>query len=302
MKNTVQIVLTALAATVLLAGCDRNACKATYDGASGFGFASGVVNVEVSEEDRNSIRIPVARGSEDTDLASIGFEYDISGNNSADPVWAAEDPDGVFSLTTGNVVFAEGAYTAYALIRFNDINKLGVTDKYRMRLTLKDNVSPSGRSQTIVTVSRKLTFEFLSECEYLDACIFEKAYKSNIYKATEAEIYRVEDPYSAGLIEESYAANGWMGSPSEFVEFSVDENGHITYEPFCTGMLVQGQYEAYCYYPSTYIWGKDFSDHDEDNRKLSDTVFQLFPVYCLPDFQYGFINDGAYPITITLTE
>ena len=125
MKNTVQIVLTALAATILLAGCDRNACKATYDGASGFGFASGVVNVEVSEEDRNSIRIPVARGSEDTDLASIGFEYDISGNNSADPVWAAEDPDGVFSLTTGNVVFAEGAYTAYALIRFNDINKLG---------------------------------------------------------------------------------------------------------------------------------------------------------------------------------
>lgn len=285
---------------VMLAGCDRNVYKATYEGEAGFGFASGVLNVEVSGDDRNSISVPVYRGSEEFSSASIGFEYDVSESGSSDPEWAEADPDGVFSLTTGNVVFADGSYTANALIRFNDIDNLGVTDKYRMRLTLKNDVSPSGRGQTVVTVSRKLTFESIGQCEYLDICLFEKPYRSAISKAAEADIYRIEDPYSEGLMEEDFAANGWMGTPSEYVQFSVDDNGHITYEPFCTGMLVEGKYNAYCYYPGTYVWGKDFSEYDKENRKISDTVFQLYPVYCLPDFQYGFLNEGAYPITVTL--
>lgn len=302
MKNIIVLALSTYAAIIFLSCCDQNAYKATYDGESGFAFGSSVLNVEVSDDDRNSIRIPVYRGSEEFDVVSIGFEYDVSEKSSSDPVWADADPDGIFSLTTSNIVFADGAYTASALIRFNDLNRLGVSDKYRLRLTLKNDISPSGRSQIVITVSRKLTFVLIGKCEYLDVCVFEKAYTSEIYKAEEASIYRVADPYSEGLMAEDYAANGWMGSPSEYIEFSVGDDGIITYEPFNTGMLVQGLYDAYCYYPSTYVWGKDFSEYDKENKRLSDTVFQLYPVYCLPDFQYGFINDGAYPITITLLE
>lgn len=286
----------------LLAGCGQDVKTAIYEGQSGFGFAANVLNVEVSDEDMNRISVPIYRGSEEYDMVGIGFEYDISASGSSEPEWADEDPDGVFSLTTSNVIFADGANTAYALVRFNDIDKLGVTDKYRIRLTLKNDVSPSGRSQVIMTVSRKLTFNLIGTCDYFDICMFEKSYQSKIYKAEEAEIYRVEDPYSEGLMNEEYAANGWMGTPSEFVEFSVDDEGYITYEPFCTGMLVEGVNRTYCYYPSTYVWGKDFSEFDKENKKISDTEFQLYPVYCLPDFQYGFLNDGAYPITVEIIE
>ena len=300
MKKAILSILIPFA--IISSGCDRNAYRAVYEGEAGFGFGSNVLNVEVSDEDRNSINIPVYRGSDEFSSVSIGFEYDVSESGSSKPEWADADPDGVFSLTTRNVVFADGNYTASAIVRFNNIENLGITDKYRMRLTLKDNISPSGRSQIVVTVSRKLSFVLVGECEYLDICLFENSYKAEIYKAEEADIYRISDPYSEGLMAEDFAANGWMGAPSEYVQFSVDGNGYITYEPFCTGMLVEGVHSAYCYYPSTYVWGKDFSEYDKENKKLSDTVFQLYPVYCLPDFQYGFLNDGAYPITVTLIE
>ena len=65
-------------------------------------------------------------------------------------------------------------------------------------------------------------------------------------------------------------------------------------------MKVQGRYLAWAYYPGEYQWGKDFSSFNSRNRQLSEKVFQLYPVYCLPDFQYGFLNEGAYPLTIVL--
>ena len=108
------------------------------------------------------------------------------------------------------------------------------------------------------------------------------------------------DPYTEGLVKEDRAENGWMGTPSAYVQFAVDANGQITYEPFCTGMMVNAKYTAYAYYPGEYIWGKDFSDYNKENKKLSDKVLQLYPVYCLPEYQYGFLNDGAYPLTVTL--
>ena len=65
-------------------------------------------------------------------------------------------------------------------------------------------------------------------------------------------------------------------------------------------MKVQGKYLAYAYYPSEYQWGKDFSQYASENRRISEKELQLYPVYCLPDFQYGFLNDGAYRLTVTL--
>ena len=41
---------------------------------------------------------------------------------------------------------------------------------------------------------------------------------TDIYKAAEADIYRVMDPYTKGLIAEEYAANGFMDTPPAYVE------------------------------------------------------------------------------------
>lgn len=288
------------ASLFLICGCDDENIGTTYGGDNfGFAFVSSVVNAEISAADNNQIVIPVTRGDFNSTLAKISFEYDASDGDS-DTQWVDSDPSGVFSLLTTNLMFTDNSYTANAIIRFSDIDKLGLTDKYRMRLTIKDGLSPSGRGEVVVTVNRKLTFEYYGDADFMDACIFNDSYNVKVQKAAEADVYRVMDPYSEGLVAEDYANNGWVGSVPEYFQFRVDADGYIFYDPFPTGMLVNGKYLAYAYYPSEYQWGKDFSIYNEKNRRLSEKVFQLYPVYCLPSYQYGFLNDGAYPLTITM--
>ena len=237
-------------------------------------------------------------------MAEITFEYDTADTGSSDPVWESADPAAIFSLTTQKVIFPDGAYSAYARIRYTDIDALDPVGKYRIRLTIKSALTPSGRDEVIITAGRKLTFELMGKCLWHDTCLFEDAYETEIYKAREGYIYRVMDPYTEGLIAEEYADAGLMQSPPEYVQFVCDKDGFIKFDPFKTGMIVPtpaGTYcMAYAYYPGDYQWGKDFSHLNTDNRKISDTEFQLFPVYCLPDYQYGFLNEGAYKLTITL--
>ena len=300
MKSFHIVALAAVAALAAASGCSDDVQKTTYSGSSGFGFAASVLNVEVGSANANQILVPIYRGSEDAQVAELKFEYDISKAGASEPYWSDADPAGIFSLTTQRVIFADGAKVAYAQVRFTNLDLLGITTKYKMRLTIKDSLSPSKRSQVTMSVSRQLTFDYLGKCDYRDACVFDGTYKADIYRAQEAEIYRVMDPYTEGLIKEEYAENGWMGTPAPYVQFAVDANGQITYEPFCTGMMVNAKYTAYAYYPGEYIWGKDFSEYNKENKKLSDKVLQLYPVYCLPEYQYGFLNDGAYPLTVTL--
>ena len=127
-----------------------------------------------------------------------------------------------------------------------------------------------------MSVSRQLTFDYLGKCDYRDACVFDGTYKADIYRAQEAEIYRVMDPYTEGLIKEEYAENGWMGTPAPYVQFAVDANGQITYEPFCTGMMVNAKYTAYAYYPGEYIWGKDFSEYNKGRIRSCRTRYCSF--------------------------
>jgi len=296
--------ITLLAATVaagllLLISCNRDNIGAIYEGESGFAFASGVLNVESSAEDDNTVNVPILRGDLSRSIAEISIEYDKSAGSNQ-PEWTDADPEGIFTLMSKRVVFADESFSSYIRIHFSSLEALGISEKHRLRLTIKDGVSPSGRNQVIVTVSRKLTFIKYGECQYFDECMFFNSYKAEIYKAEEAEIYRVTNPYTQGLLEEEYADMGWMDNAPSYVEFSVRDDNSIYFKPFRTGMKVNGLYQTYCYYPSEYQWGRDFSDYDIQNQKLSDKHFQLCAVYCLPDFQYGYLNEGAYNIDITV--
>ena len=299
MKSNISLIT--ILVCFLCCSCDREAVGPVYNGESGFAFASPVLNVEAVSEDKGQIIVPVHRGTA-TVMASaeVKCEYDVSPQGSSEYKWSDVSPDGIFSLVSSTVLFADGQYSSNLYLRYQDIEKLGIGVKYRLRLTLLSGVSPSDISKLVVTVSRKLTYEKIGDCLYYDSCIFDNAYTAEIYKAKEADIYRVKDPYTKGLIAEDYASEGWLGKPDAYVQFTVDKDGMIRYEPLNTGMLVNGLHSAYAYYPSEYKWGKDFSEYDTENKKISDTEFQLYPVYCLPSFQYGFLNEGAYKLTVTL--
>lgn len=296
------IIYTIAALCTVFVSCSEDNIGAIYDGTenAGFAFGSLVLNIEAAPEDGNEILIPVYRSNTKVNMAEISFAYDCSESSSSDPDWKEADPNGIFSLTTKRVIFPDNSYTAYARVRYKDISDLDPLGKYRMKLKINSQLSPSKKGEVVITAGRKLTFVKLGKCMWHDACLFDNAYETEIYKAQEGEIYRVMDPYTKGLIAEEYADAGWMLSPPEYVQFMCDENGFITYEPFKTGMMLNGLYMAYAYYPGEYQWGRDFSDFNKENKKISDTEYQLYPVYCLPDYQYGFLNDGAYKLTITL--
>lgn len=280
--------------------CDRETVGAIYEGDSGFAFASPVLYAEVSAEDGGFLEIPVYRGiCGDASQAQISFRYDTSADKAEDPEWSDADPAGIFSLVTPKVTFAPGSCEAKARIRFSDYGKLTTRSKYRMKLEIADAVSPSQRSSVIVTVTKKLVFKKYGDCSYFDECIFENAYETEIYKADGEEIYRVMDPYHEGLVAEGYAAEGWLGETPDYVEFSC-EGSHISFKQFATGMLFNKTHMAWAYYPSDYVWGRDFSKYDALNKKLDDRHFQLYAVYCLPSFQYGYMNDGIYKVDITV--
>lgn len=284
--------------------CNKGTIAAIYDGPAGCSFACNVSNVEVSSDDDNMIKIPVLRGDFSTRIQDVSFLYDTSGTGTLpDSLWVEKDPSGVFTLSTTRVIFADGAYTTNAIISVSNLDALKPSKKYRMKLILKGDIQEFHNDYTVVTATRKLNFEKYGDCSYFDECLFYNAYDTEIYKAKEGEIYRVMDPYTEGLIKEEYAALGFMGNPPAYVEFYVEENNMIKYEPFCTGMLAptpKGNFDAYAYYPGDYKWGKDFSEYNVENVKKSAKEFQLYPVYCCPKFQYGYLDEGAYPITITV--
>lgn len=298
-----KITLFIIASLLTLTSCDKEQSGAVYEGDSGFAFAAGVLNVETVSEDDGKVLVPVFRGDKSFNGVQVSFEFDTSEGGASEPVWESEDPEGIFSLTSQRAVFADNSFSTNIQVRYKDIESLNPNRKYRMRLTLKDSLSPSGRGSVIVTVSRKLSFEKYGDATYMDYCMFDNAYDVELYKAKEADIFRVIDPYSKGLVAEEYAAEGLMQTPPEYVQFSCDPDGHIYFEPFTTGMLVPTGAEAgkcmtWVYYPGEYKWGKDFSLFDADNKRLSDKEFQLYGVYCLPDLSYGFLNEGCYKIEI----
>ena len=283
---------------LLAAGCGKQNVGALYEGESGFAFASSVLYAEVSDENKGVLEIPIYRGvAGSAEQAEVDFWYDVSSSGSSDPEWAEADPSGVFSPVSQKVTFGENSCSAVLRVRFSDLSQLKISRNYRMKLSIREGVSPSGRDEVVVNVTRKIVFNKYGDCTYYDECIFENAYKTEIYKAEGEEIYRVLDPYSEGLVAEEYAAEGWMGQTPDYVEFSV-ENGYIVFKEFATGMLFNKGHMAYAYYPGDYQWGRDFSKYNEKCLKLSDKHFQLYAVYCLPTFQYGYLNDGIYKIDI----
>ena len=186
MKSFHIVALAAVAALAAASGCSDDVQKTTYSGSSGFGFAASVLNVEVGSANANQILVPIYRGSEDAQIAELKFEYDISKAGASEPYWSDADPAGIFSLTTQRVIFADGAKVAYAQVRFTNLDLLGITTKYKMRLTIKDSLSPSKRSQVTMSVSRQLTFDYLGKCDYRDACVFDGTYKAE--DSTESSI------------------------------------------------------------------------------------------------------------------
>ena len=178
------IFFTIAALCAMFVSCSEDNIGATYDGVEngGFAFGSLVLNIEAAPEDGNEILVPVYRSTPKVNMAEISFEYDCAESSSSDPDWKEADPNGIFSLTTKRVIFPDKSYTAYARIRYTDINDLNPLGKYRIRLKINSQLSPSKKGEVVITAGRKLTFEKIGNCMWHDACLFDNAYETTSLK------------------------------------------------------------------------------------------------------------------------
>ena len=321
--NKIVFVLSAVAA--LLSACNQDVMGPLYEGGKGeddgcFAFAASVLNLETGKEDNNTVFVPVYRGTQNNNVVNLKFEIeaeveqDTIIDNEPQTItvkkWLEKDPAGIFSLATQRVIFQDEAYMAYAQVKYTNIDDLSLTEKSKFRLTLLNNVSSANKKQTTVSLSRRLTYDYIGKCTYIDSCLFAYDYKADVYRAQEAEVYRIMDPYSEGLLAEEWAAAGMAGAPAAYVQIMVKEDGSLKYEPIRTGMMMPdptgtgAMHMTYAYHPADYGGNSDFSMYEDKQRKVSDKRLELMPVYCLPTFHFGHLTsgeyDGVYPLTIIL--
>lgn len=183
-----------------------------------------------------------------------------------------------------SVTFKAGEAKAAYVISFED---LVIGETYTVDLAFADStylLAPSANSTCKVTIKLNYKWVSLGKGLYMDTFMFENAYEAEIMQAEGFEVYRVIKPYNKGLVEEGYVEDGVAGTPAEYVEFSVDEDGLIDYAPFATGYVYNKVYKVYAY-PATAVY--DDPAAYVHNIQIGEGIYQLAPYYYMPDYNNG---------------
>lgn len=249
---------------------------------TGFSFAAPVLNMETSAEDDNTLRIPLYRTEQSGDMVNITFEiYDKQSEK-----WVSTDPDNMFRLATSRVFFVDNATTSYAQVTYQSLEALGLITKHQFRLNITDPMKPGGIKTVAVTVNRKLTYEYLGVGTCYDEFLFYQTYNVNIYKAREAEVYRVMDPFSEGLVAEDYVKNGWSCTPSAYVQIDGQADGTLHFEEFRNGMYFQKMYYVYGIHPDDRTEGLDYDASKFTSKWTGAKEMTLYPFYYIKNYGY----------------
>ncbi|WP_291527973.1 hypothetical protein [Bacteroides sp. UBA939] len=210
--------------------CDTDAEGTKYD-VSGVeaAFASTQMNAELSAEDNGVLRVPVYRGNTGAE-ASVGISVD-----------EATTEEGIFTLSSSTIAFAQGNAVGYAELRFS-MDDLSATDKYTIVLTIDDEnaLSPAQCGEITVSAQRKLTWENYGTGIYTSQ-LFGDAWEQPIQKAKEGNIYRLPDcimegyPFVFTLSDDNQKLVNWGLQPTGYRDATY---GMMYYSP--TGMERQG--------------------------------------------------------------
>ncbi len=185
--------------------CNQDAEGTTYspDGNACYSFASSMMTSEVTADDNGIVNVPVYRG--------------ISSGDVTLTVSAESEHSDVLTLPS-EVKFTDGQNVAYAQIGFN-IDDLEAGQEYSVSIAIEESkLSPSGTDIITVNISRKLTFELLGTGVW-QSQLFGQAWYQPVYKAQEANVYRLPDLFYEGypivfsLSEDGNELTGWSIQP-----------------------------------------------------------------------------------------
>ncbi|WP_047448440.1 hypothetical protein [Alistipes sp. ZOR0009] len=209
MKARILFFLLAIFVYVSFVSCNKDAEGVIYnENVNTVSFASTQMNIEVTADDKGVVKFPVYRGSKDGDL-SVDLTMTSSSN--------------LFSLKTPSVKFSKDESVVYAELSFGDVNNLGVTDEYQVKVSIanEDKLSISGVATLVVKLKRKLTWEVYGVGKYTSG-LFGEAWDQTIEKAKEGNIYRLPDcifkgyPFVFVLSEDGQSLASWSVQASGY--------------------------------------------------------------------------------------
>ena len=178
--------------SLVLTSCEDSIEGTLFDLGDGVhaAFASNVQLVDMMPEDGNQIRVPVYRGGNSSSEATVSIEM----------IQAASIPSGLFTLTNPQLTFPVGENVAYAVISYPDINDLaaGAVYEITLKLTNEEQISVSESDEITVKAQRKLTFAKLANATF-ESEFFEDSWEVEVYKAAEANVFRIMDAYYNGF-------------------------------------------------------------------------------------------------------
>lgn len=222
-----------MAASLLIAGAAMTSCdqdvectKFTPEAGENYSFSTKGTKFEVGASDNGVVKIPVYRGTTSGE-ESVALTAEMD-----------EDVAEVFSLASTNLTFADGEGVAYAQLRFGSVDNLEATGVYEITLKLAEGViSVSGVGETTVTVSRKLTWEYIGDGHYTSQ-LFEEDWDQPVYKAQEGNIFKLPDCIIVGY---------------DFVFTLSDDGQDCTWTGFQPTGYVHNTYGMVCYYLNDFM-------------------------------------------------
>lgn len=187
-RNTFFIIVATLIFALFNYSCDDSVEGAIFDVEDGVhaAFASTLQLVEMLPSDGNQIKVPVYRGGKSTAEVTVPVSLTL----------ASSVPAGTFALSSPNVQFKAGENVAYAVVTYEDINKLSVSAIYELTLEITDEnmLSVSKASKIVIKANRKLTFKDFGTGIYTSK-FFGEAWEVVVQKAEEADMYKILDCY-----------------------------------------------------------------------------------------------------------
>jgi hypothetical protein len=246
-RNIFLLIFAALVASLAFTACEEDTMGELFDVEDKIhaAFASTVQKIEMVPADGNKIMVPVYRGGRSDVPASVSVSLTVP----------ATVPAGTFTLSNPQVQFAAGESVAYAVITYEDINKLGVGVTYLLTLNLTDEaqVSAAKVNQIRVQAARKLTYTLVKKDATFTSEFYEASWKVDVYKAQEADVYRIPDLWETGFpfifIVEADNKISFGTQPIGYVDSTY---GMISF----TMTLPTSQYQPYKEGNEFYLWGR----------------------------------------------
>lgn len=276
--KTLKYILLAIVAMTGFAACSDDDTETISSGINGNGVYFPVNNPEtyLIDNGQNTVSVPIVRSVSDE-----AFSTRVLFN-------PGEDGLGIFTANS-LVEFAAGETTASISISF-DFEAIETGTKYEMSLSLADEDNSSSYGKTVYSfVILYDPWDDLGEATFYDYFFFENGYKVKIQRKTgTTDQFRLVNPYATCLEEEGddlVNAGLGIGTPDEYLEFQVLQDGLVYFVPCYTGVLYEGSYDIVACHP--YSLGSDDRSEWTYSCQLAEGVYQLAPYYFVPDLGGG---------------